>query len=84
MSACSSDLEWLSLFTLLVNVNQLSWLYSERWAVNTLPINKNVAVNNELTGLSDCASKASTKNNRIKTHFKKFYKVLTGQAWCAF
>jgi hypothetical protein len=45
-----------------VNVDHLSWLYAERWAVNALTINKNVAVNNHLTGLSHGASKARAKH----------------------
>jgi hypothetical protein len=42
-------------------VDHLSWLYAEGWAVNALTINKDVAVNNHLTGLSHGASKARAK-----------------------
>jgi hypothetical protein len=55
-------LEWLNLLALSVNVNHLSWLYAEGWAVNALTINKDVAVNNHLTSLSHCASKARAKH----------------------
>jgi hypothetical protein len=44
-----------------VNVNHLSWLYAERWAVNALTINKDVAVNNHLTSLSHGAGEARAK-----------------------
>jgi hypothetical protein len=46
MPSSSCNLERLGLFTLLVNVNKLTWLDSERRSVNALSINKNVTVNN--------------------------------------
>jgi hypothetical protein len=52
------NLEWLSLLALVVDVDHLSWLDAERWSVNTLSINKDVAVNNHLTCLSHGASEA--------------------------
>ena len=51
-------LEWLSLLALVVDVDHLSWLYAEGWAVNALTINKDVAVNYHLTGLSHSAGEA--------------------------
>jgi hypothetical protein len=46
VSSSSCNLEWLGLFALLVNVNQLTWLHAERRAVNSLTVNKDVAVHN--------------------------------------
>jgi hypothetical protein len=43
-------------------VNHLARLDAERWAVNALAINKDVAVNNHLTGLSHGASEARAKH----------------------
>jgi hypothetical protein len=51
-------LERLSLLALVVDVNQLSRLDAEGWAVNSLAINKDVAVNNHLTSLRHSASEA--------------------------
>jgi hypothetical protein len=46
MPSCSCNLERLGFFALLVNVNQLTRLHTERRSVNTLSIDKNVTVNN--------------------------------------
>jgi hypothetical protein len=43
-------------------VNHLTRLYAERWAVNALAIDKDVAVNNHLTSLSHGASEAGAKH----------------------
>src|SRR5699024_12169579 len=48
-----SDLEWDHSFATLCNVNQLAWFNLERWAVNTLTVNQDVLVNNQLAGLCD-------------------------------
>jgi hypothetical protein len=66
--SCSSNLERLGFLALLVHVNQLTWLYAERWAVNALSVNKDVTVNNKLTSLCDCASKTCTQDDCVKTH----------------
>jgi hypothetical protein len=78
VSASSCNLERLGLFALLVNVNQLTWLHAERWAVDALTVNKDVTVHNQLSCLGDCASKSSAQNNGVKTHLEKFNQVLTG------
>jgi hypothetical protein len=65
VSTSSCHLERFSLFALLVHVNQLTWLYTERWAVNSLAIHQDVAVYYKLTRLSDGAGKASTQNNSV-------------------
>jgi hypothetical protein len=62
VTAGSCNLERLSSFGLCVDVDLLSWLYTHRWAVNALTVYEDVAVNNHLTGLSNGAGKASTKN----------------------
>jgi hypothetical protein len=61
VSAGCSDLERLGAFALLVNVNGLTWLYAEAWAVNALTVHHDVTVNNHLTSLCNSASKAGTK-----------------------
>jgi hypothetical protein len=68
MSSSSCNLEGLGLFALLVNVNQLTWLHAERWAVDALSVNKDVTVNNKLTCLCDCARKTCTQDDCVKTH----------------
>jgi hypothetical protein len=45
VSTGSGNLERLGAFRLFVHVDLLSWLYAERWAVYTLTVYKNVAVN---------------------------------------
>jgi hypothetical protein len=45
------NLERLSALALSVNVDELTWLYAERWAVNSLTIYENVTVYNHLTSL---------------------------------
>jgi hypothetical protein len=55
------NLEWLGLFALLVNVNHLTRLHAERWAINSLAINQDVAVNYHLSCLRHGASKSRTK-----------------------
>jgi hypothetical protein len=49
MSTSCCNLEGFCLFALLVNMNQLTWLYTERRTVDSLSIDKNVAVNYQLT-----------------------------------
>jgi hypothetical protein len=49
MATCCCDLERLCLFALVGYVNQLTRLYSERRSVNSLTVNKNVAVHYKLT-----------------------------------
>jgi hypothetical protein len=68
VSSCCCNLERLGLFALLVHVNQLTWLYAERWAVNALSVNKDVTVHNKLTGLSDSACKTCAQHDSVKTH----------------
>jgi hypothetical protein len=51
------NLERFGFFTLFVNMNQLSRLYPERGTINSLPVDQNVTVNNELSSLRDGASK---------------------------
>jgi hypothetical protein len=81
-SGCS-NLEWLSLFALLVDVHQLTWLYTEGWAVDSLTIHKNVTVYDHLTCLCDGASEARTKHEGVETHFEKLNQVFTGKAFSA-
>jgi hypothetical protein len=58
----SCNLERLSAFALLVDVDHLTWLDSEGRPVNALTINEDVAVNNQLTSLSHCAGETSTQH----------------------
>jgi hypothetical protein len=62
VSAGCSDLERLGAFTLLVNVDGLSWLHAEAWTVDSLAIYQDVTVNNHLTSLRNGTCKAGTKN----------------------
>jgi hypothetical protein len=49
----------------------LTWLHSERWAVDAFAVYENVTVNDHLTGLGDGASETGTKHKCIETHLKK-------------
>jgi hypothetical protein len=60
VTAGCCNLERLSTFRLLVDVDLLTWLYAERWAVYALTVYEDVAVYNHLTSLCDGASKACT------------------------
>jgi hypothetical protein len=60
VTAGSSDLERLGAFALLVNVDGLTWLYAEAWAVNALTVHHDVTVNNHLTSLCNRAGEAGT------------------------
>jgi hypothetical protein len=62
VTAGSCNLERLSAFALLVNVDGLARLYSEAWTVNALTINQDVTVNNHLTSLRNGAGESGTKN----------------------
>jgi hypothetical protein len=68
VTAGCCNLERLGLFALLVNVDGLSRLYTERRAVDTLAVDENVTVNNHLTSLSDRASKTGTKYYCVEAH----------------
>jgi hypothetical protein len=65
VTAGSCDLKRLGDFALRVNVNHLARLYAERWAVNALTVNQNVAVNNHLACLCDGASNAGTQHKGV-------------------
>jgi hypothetical protein len=71
VSSSSCNLERFGLFTLLVNVNQLTWLHAERWAINALSVNKDVTVNNQLTCLCDGTGKTCAQDYCVKTHLQK-------------
>jgi hypothetical protein len=43
-------------------VDHLTWLDPEGRPVNALPINEDVAVNDQLTSLRHCAGETSTQN----------------------
>jgi hypothetical protein len=62
------NLEWLSAFRLLVDVDLLTWLYAERWAVNALTVYEDVAVYNHLTSLCNGAGKAGTQYKCVEAH----------------
>src|SRR5690606_31038167 len=63
-----------------VHVNELTRLDAERWTVDTLTINHDVAVNDLLTGLRRRAGKAGTNDERVEAHLEKLDEVLTRQA----
>jgi hypothetical protein len=65
MTAGCSDLERLGAFALLVNVDGLTWLHAEAWAVYTLAIDQDVTVDNHLTCLRNGAGEACTKHKCI-------------------
>jgi hypothetical protein len=74
-----SNLQWLKNLGAWLDVDELSWLYTERWTVNKLTVNKDVTVHNQLTCLSGGASKTCTQNERVKTHLEKLNQVLTSK-----
>src|SRR5699024_9967120 len=74
-----SDLEWDHSFATLCNVNQLAWFNLERWAVNTLTVNQDVLVNNQLAGLCDGTGETGTQYESIQAGLQHFYQVFTGQ-----
>ena len=76
--AFSCCLEWLHGLTLWLNLNGLTWLYMVAWAIHDVSINEDVTVNNELTSLCRCASKASTKHESIETRFEVNQHCVTG------
>jgi hypothetical protein len=62
VSACCCYLERLGALALLVNMDGLSRLNSEAWAVYTLAVDQNVTVNYHLTSLRNGTGEAGTKN----------------------
>jgi hypothetical protein len=56
------NLERLGALALSVNMNELTWLYAERWAVDSLTIYENVTVNHHLTSLRNRSRKTRTKH----------------------
>jgi hypothetical protein len=81
VATCCCNLEWLGAFRLSVDVDLLSWLYAERWAVNTLAVDEDVTVYNHLTSLSDGTCETCTEHQGVEAHFQKLNQVLTGQAF---
>lgn len=51
MATCCGNLKWLEAFRALFHVNELTWLHSERGAVNDFAVNENVTVYDQLACL---------------------------------
>jgi hypothetical protein len=68
VTAGCCNLEWLGSFALSVNVDELTWLYAERRAVNALSVYENVAVDDHLASLGDRAGESGTKHEGVETH----------------
>jgi hypothetical protein len=83
VTAGGCNLERLGLLTLLVNLDNLTRLDTERRAVDTLAVYEDVTVDNHLTSLSDGAGDACTQNKSVEAHLEKLDQVLTGQAFGA-
>jgi hypothetical protein len=63
-----------------VDVDCLTRLYAERWAVDALTVDEDVTVHHHLASLRRGASEARTKNESVKTHLEQLNEVLTGQS----
>jgi len=77
--ACSSNLVRGCSLHLWLDLNGLARLYLERWAVNELAVNEDVAVNHSLASLKDGASKASAQNEGVETRLEELDHGLTSQ-----
>src|SRR5699024_8919055 len=74
-----SDLEWNHRFATFCNVDELTFLYLERWTVDTLAIDQYVLVHDQLTRLCNGAGKAGTQHKSIQARFQGFDQDFTGQ-----
>jgi len=73
-------LEERSGFGAFLDMDELTWLHSERGTVDQLSIYENVAVNNHLTSLSRRTCETRAEHERVKTHLEEFHQVFTGQS----
>jgi hypothetical protein len=67
-------------FGTFLDVDELTWLHSERGTVDKLSVYENVAVNNHLTSLSCRSSETGAEHERVKTHLEEFHQVFTGES----
>ena len=83
VSSCCCHLEDFEPLALLLHVDELARLNTERWAVNKLAVNEDVAVHHELASLSGGSGESRTNQERVKARLKDLNQVLTGQAGSA-
>jgi hypothetical protein len=80
VTTSSGNLEGFHFFTARLHVNHLSRLHAERGAVDEFAVDKNVAVDDHLTGLSHGAGKTGAEHERVEAHLQQLNEVFTAQS----